>query len=658
MKIHLAWIRVAAAAAIVASAGVYPAAAQYAPYRPIPQTPPAPVAAPAAAPAVAPPTTPYVAYRPQPAYQSPVAQYQPAPAAQYPQYQAPTARYQAPAAPVAQYQQPAAQYQQPVAQHQQPTAQYQQTVTPYPQTASQYPTGGAYAYVAQAAPTEALPAPAQATSPGPGNGNGPGPDNGNGQVMPSAEGMPADPVAPGASGYPAAGCAGGGYPATTGNYTANGCGCNGAYPEISQYMAEPCNDNQWFGGVYFLYMTREHSNDVRLTTEIETGTVTYPYYPPASTTVVSSQSLNSDFAPGVEVRFGSTFTIGDSCNTCQNSCGYTSCGGSGGCGSCQSCRQPTMYAWEVAAWGLDNDSNDYVRQDTIDTRLYGLQSFAGIQTDRDNDGSYVPVNNYYDYQMPIDPQPGDTLVLAQRVYTNFRAQNLELNIIRFPMVCDTGCSSCGTDACGGCGSNYSGCNSGCGCDDGWNTNFSMYGSCGVRYFRTDDDFGYDSEFEVVGDGHAYDGFSGMPDLNEMCYDINIDNNLIGPQVGWTSNYCIGCRWNFFCNSTFGVFDNQINQTQRVWGSGDTVFVNSGENVDVRSHKNDVAFLGELRVGGSYDFSCHWRGVLAYRAIGLSGIATSVGQIPSNFSNRAEIAQIDSDSSMIIHGVQTGVECRY
>ena len=109
--------------------------------------------------------------------------------------------------------------------------------------------------------------------------------------------------------------------------------------------------------------------------------------------------------------------------------------------------------------------------------------------------------------------------------------------------CGSGCGGCNT-GCGydasGCGSNYTGCNSGCE-EDCCGSNFSMYGSCGVRYFRIDDDFSYDTEFDVPGDGHVYDGFSGVADLNELCYDVNIENNLIGPQVGWTSNYCIGCK---------------------------------------------------------------------------------------------------------------------
>jgi hypothetical protein len=78
------------------------------------------------------------------------------------------------------------------------------------------------------------------------------------------------------------------------------------------------------------------------------------------------------------------------------------------------------------------------------------------------------------------------------------------------------------------------------------------------------------------------------------------------------------------------------------------------NVD----KDDVAFVGEMQVGGSYDFTCNWRGILAYRAIALSGVALSVDQMPEDFSNEAHVALIDSNGSLIIHGVQAGVECRY
>ena len=53
------------------------------------------------------------------------------------------------------------------------------------------------------------------------------------------------------------------------------------------------------------------------------------------------------------------------------------------------------------------------------------------------------------------------------------------------------------------------------------------------------------------------------------------------------------------------------------------------------------------------------GILAYRAVAVSGVALSVDQIAGGLRQleRAR-ARIDSDGSIIIHGVQAGVECRY
>ncbi|MEX0611937.1 MAG: hypothetical protein WD229_07435, partial [Pirellulales bacterium] len=223
--------------------------------------------------------------------------------------------------------------------------------------------------------------------------------------------------------------------------------------------------------------------------------------------------------------------------------------------------------------------------------------------------------------------------------------------------------------CGGCNT---GCDTGCngeygaagGCEPACApSTFSMYGSCGVRYFRVDDDFMYANEFtEWVGgspDKANHDGFYD-DESNELYYDVQVDNHLVGPQVGWTMNYCYACKWNFFCNSTFGVFNNHINHRQWMSGGGDGVvrFAGDGTEFYVESDKDDISFLGEMRLGGSYDISCHWRAVAAYRAIAVAGIATSTDQIPDDFTNKEFVAIIDSDNSIIVHGVQVGAECRY
>jgi hypothetical protein len=45
-------------------------------------------------------------------------------------------------------------------------------------------------------------------------------------------------------------------------------------------------------------------------------------------------------------------------------------------------------------------------------------------------------------------------------------------------------------------------------------------------------------------------------------------------------------------------------------------------------------------------------------VAIAGIANSTDQVPSDFTNAEYVAIIDSDSSIIVHGVQIGAECRY
>ncbi len=615
MKTHLPWIRISAAtvaaATFVAGAGNQPAAAQYGSYQTAtPQT---------AA------QTPYTAYQPQ---------------APYPQYQASATAYP---------QTSATAYQTPTA------AQYSQPTSTYPQTAAQYPnTYSAYPYVAQQPAATVLPAPKQPNTsaarpstamPGGTMPSAAMPGSAMKGNMPAAEGMSA--AQPGCGCNSAMTYGAGDY------YNAQGCGCAGSsgYPDcsaIGSYMnGDSCSENQWFGGVYFLEMGRTNAAPVKLAAQIPAGS-TYPYYPPSTTTVIDSRDVNFDFREGVEVRVGSTFNIGEpcsACDACSHGYGLSNNGCNGGCG----CGCPTTYAWEFAWWGLDNQpSTETVVYDGTN-RLIGMKSFVGAQYDF-NGGGPVAVNNFYGYELPAQAGPPAYTVMAQRVRTDFQAQNLELNIMRFPMTCG-GCSSGCNSGCDACGCNG-------GCDDKCGLGFSMYGSCGVRYLHLDDGFTYSDEFNPAGGANTpFNGFT-YDNPYELAYDVQVKNNLIGPQVGWTSDYCYG-KWSLFVNSTFGIFDNHMTATQHMWsGGGDAVTLGDGSAFNVRSNKDAVAFLGELRVGAGYDISCHWRGVIAYRAVAITGLATASSQLNNDYMDHATVAIIDSDNSTIIHGAQVGAECRY
>jgi hypothetical protein len=625
MKIHLAWIRAAAVALATVVAGAQTATAQYAPYRPNTPQPVVTPAAPQQTPAVQAPYAPYTAYRTQPQYPAPATTYSPA----------------------------ATTYQSPMAtQYGQPTSAYPQ----YPQTAAQYSASTvSNPYLAQQ-PVKEMPAPRQNDSAAQMNGNA----TMNGTTMSGS--MSAT--------QGGAGCNCNGSASYTG--AACGCytGCNSDYGISNYFNNDSCNENQWFGGIYFLEMGRTNQTPVKLTVQVDHTVAPDPYYPQPPATFMTTRDVNFDFREGVEVRFGSTFTIGDSCSSCQSGCngygyGYN-CNTSSGCGNCG---PATTYAWEAAWWGLNNNDSEDMVAYTGGNRIYGMKNFVGLQYDRDGAGgayTYNPVNSYYGYQLPIPAPPGPPpadgyiRVLAQRVRTDFQAQNLELNVIRFP-VCNAGCGGCngGAAGCNGCDGSLA---SSCGCNDSCGLGFSMYGSCGVRYFHIHDYLNYDTEFgEASGgayDQAAYNGFT-FDNSNELCYDVDVKNNLVGPQLGWTNDYCWG-KWNLFLNSTFGIFDNHISAFQRVWsgGGGTVVFTGDGSAASVSSHKDQVSFLGELRAGVAYDISCHWRGVVAYRAVAITGLATAADQMPSEFTNRTDVAIINSDNSTIIHGAQVGAECRY
>ncbi len=626
MKVHLGWLPAVVAAAT--TAGALPALAQYAPYRPAAQAPtgyyPAaaqPGTAAAGLPVTNPqpqqqpsvgqtaqttyqPSQPYVAQATQPAAQ---------PAAQSSAYAGyPAQSYAATGYPQGYPSYPAI------------AAQPNQPVPPAATDSMQLPSGSAT--------SQASPMPSATVAPGQGMSTMPAMPT---ETLPGYPGMNQSGPGMSASPYPSTGYA----------------GCYGQDYGLGSYFDDDsCGGTQWFGGVYWLFMERDNASFQRVTTMADPATD--PYYPLAPTTVLSTGTADYDFRSGAEVRFGSTFTVGGGCD--DGCSGYG--GGNANCG----CSTGQLFAWEAAFWGIDGDVQWFqvTDSDMTDTlRLYGMVNHAGLEYD--DGGGVRPVNEYYDYQMPIvddnPPVAGDYRVFSQRIRTNFRAHNIELNFLRIP-VCDIGCTSCASTGCNGdSGSGYG---AGCqtpSCGECGGPAFSLAALCGIRYFHIDD------QFEMDTNDYTYNG-GGWVDTSygwDLFDDTHLENHLAGFQLGMNMNYCVACRWNLFADSTFGLYNNHMTMYRRVYGpTGYAQFIQEGRDARINSTKDDLSFLGELRLGGSYDISCNWRAVLAYRAVAITGVGLASGQIASDMSNWSEAARINSDSSIIIHGVQAGVECRY
>ena len=277
-----------------------------------------------------------------------------------------------------------------------------------------------------------------------------------------------------------------------------------------------------------------------------------------------------------------------------------------------------MYAWEVAWWGLDDDANDvtYTDRPGDDVRIYGMKNFAGLEYDRDGDGTYRKQRQRLLWLPVADSRPpgpfAEYVVLAQRVRTNFKAQNLELNSsasrsatwrAAAATAAATGATAAmppvATATLAAARSSAARRRSRCTGRAACGTSARMTTSCTPP-----------SSLVAGGtpDSRGFDGWS-YDDDNELYYDMQVENHLVGPQLGWTMNYCYACQWNFFCNSTFGVFNNHIEHDQRMWSRRrrhGAVQRRSGDEFDVESDKDDISFLGELRLGGSYDITCNWR----------------------------------------------------
>ena len=126
------------------------------------------------------------------------------------------------------------------------------------------------------------------------------------------------------------------------------------------------------------------------------------------------------------------------------------------------------------------------------------------------------------------------------------------------------------------------------------------------------------------------------------------------------NYCYAGCCDLFWDTNFGLYNDDISSTQRVYlGDGTPVtFENGGSRARVHSTKDTVAFVGEMRFGGSYHVNCNNRITLAYRVVAIGGVALTTDQIPTTFDNPSYVGLIDSGGSIIMHGVQLGWERRF
>ncbi|MEN0111592.1 MAG: hypothetical protein AAF805_12805 [Planctomycetota bacterium] len=426
---------------------------------------------------------------------------------------------------------------------------------------------------------------------------------------------------------------------------------------------------QWFVGIYGLFLNRHDvgKRQVAYCTDTTGYTAGQTYYYAPGDSALFTSDADGDPSWGAEVRFGSTF----------------------GCDPC-GCGQP--FAWELGYWALDDITGSSVM--TIDGpvgvggtdhRLHGTVDYSGLMIDPDGAaGTTWPNREAYDYNdkgVPAEFDTNNVRLLGVRVRQRLQVQNLELNFWRFGTPAPAAGLGLGggigggrlagvASACGlGGGAGGAGaCGDPCGAGCRPPRRFFLNGVAGVRYFRVDDDFGIDHQFTFIDAGTGnppagwptdYESFP-RDDNSTFYHEIDADNQLVGFQLGCSMNWLIGCKWNLFADTNFGVYGNQMNVDQRVFGGGasEITQVAGGGAAVYSASRSDVAFLGELRAGVGYQVSCNCRLTAAYRLISVSGVALGVDQIPTaGFATPGLVQHIDTDN-LVLHGLQTGAEWKY
>lgn len=252
--------------------------------------------------------------------------------------------------------------------------------------------------------------------------------------------------------------------------------------------------------------------------------------------------------------------------------------------------------FEARYWGLYPNTRDFTLANSPNTALGNL--------DQVNFGAF----NVYGVYNAAD---------SHRLYRDNTFHNLELNLM-----CNMSSGNC-------CGTNWE-----------W--------LAGFRWLRFDESFRY-ATFTTAG---------GYP--ASLFYDTRVANNLYGFQVGGRSERYLNCNWGVQFSTKVGIFGNHLDHQQSIHdGAGTFATIGSGpyagQDYAFDSNKNDFAMLAELNLGLVYQFAENLRASGGYRAIGVSGVGLAPDQIPINFTDVRDINRIDSNGSLILHGLYLGLE---
>ncbi len=188
---------------------------------------------------------------------------------------------------------------------------------------------------------------------------------------------------------------------------------------------------------------------------------------------------------------------------------------------------------------------------------------------------------------------------------------------------------------------------------GWNSGLLQFSwMVGMRFTRLSDElrFHADSLNTVLGDA-----------AGEQLYEIEVDNRLVGPQIGGTAYWQATPSVGLSLESRAGVYYNYIDMTQSASDNLGTSQIISGPDAgrlfNIERTDEQAAALAEMQLQVQYRFRPRVSLTAGYRVFAASGVAVTNSQVPWRFGS-LEASQIDASSSFLLHGLQLGLDTSF
>ncbi|WP_231956379.1 BBP7 family outer membrane beta-barrel protein [Posidoniimonas polymericola] len=149
------------------------------------------------------------------------------------------------------------------------------------------------------------------------------------------------------------------------------------------------------------------------------------------------------------------------------------------------------------------------------------------------------------------------------------------------------------------------------------------------------------------------------ETDELYYDIDTQNLLVGCQLGGSVNRPMTGCFSLTAVAKAGVFGNFCESSSRISGAAGTATINNGPNNGaswmVSNDKVDVAMMAEMALGFAYQPTRRWRLTADYRVIGVSGVALPTNQIYHDLRGINDVALLQTNGHVILHGAYLGME---